>query len=175
MMKVAVASLSAVLLLLAVSSCHNEKGCGDHALRSGVRFEITLTQTVSSSACSAATPNVGDTLVFATGDPVDTGANAVCTRESFQPPEGVSELHGVELAAPCLPQSIGAICSGPVVGCAEQEATLGFYLTLPLTQLEQAGDEADGQYSVHINAREQTGCPALNCVERFDVHAKRLN
>jgi hypothetical protein len=175
MIKVTVASVATVLLLLAVASCHNEKGCGDHALRRGVRFEITFTKAVSSSACSAAAPNVGDTLVFATDDPVDEGANAVCTRESFQAPEGVSELHGVELAGPCLPQSIGAMCSGSVVACTEQKATLGFYLALPLTQLEQAGDEADGQYTVHLNVPEQAGCPALYCFEKFEVHAKRLN
>jgi len=126
-MRIAGPPLSAALLLLAVSSCHNEEGCGDHALRSGVRFKITVTQATSSRACSAPTARVDDTLVFATGHPVDLGPDAVCTYDSFQGPEGVSELYGVAFEGACMSLVNGASCAGQVTACTGQDARLNLY------------------------------------------------
>jgi len=168
-------ALPAVLLSMVIAGCHNEEGCGDNALRSGVRFEITVTQLKSSHACSAPTASVDDTLVFTTGTPVDTGPNAVCTHESFQGPEGVSELYGVAFDGECSTMAHGASCAGQVTACPGQEVTLNLYVSIPVSRLEQVGDEGEGEYTVSFNGREQDGCPGLACLETFDVRARRLN
>lgn len=160
-------------LLVVLPACHVDGECGRRSLPAGVRFEVTITQVSESIGCSTSTAAVGDTLIHTTGEPVDIGANDVCLTGSTEPPDNVDSLYGVSDTSDCRAQPAGFLCQGSLAACSGQAATLDVTLALPW--LTETGQEGNGTHSIHIYAPATDGCPAVSCLERFRIRAKRLD
>ena len=67
----------------------------------------------------------------------------------------------------------GFTCQGHLLSCVEQDARMSVTTSIPRS-LGRVGDEGEGTYTVEFIGQQQGECPALNCLEEFKTHVKRV-